>query len=367
MRVLLTVLCALCLWSAAPCTSQAANKIRFSPEKNVTKPIRANEIAVRFSKKKDYTESWILWGWNKEGYSLYAVFVITRMVLGTRFGVMLTIRDPKGKVRNRMVDYKKHHLRWRKDHLDIQIHKKHRVKGTPNSGSLLIDFKNIGCNLRYKSTGLSGFRPQGGAMYFGKKKFIGLTYAPRLKVTGKIRVAGKTIPFRGMGYTDHSWQDIMQPHMARRWYGARAYNKDYTVITTHLLAPKSWTPNQVPGLHIAKGNKWIYHGSYAKLTYKESAVKYDKVTGYYPPRAVQYTAKTADGTKIKVEIRHKKLYNRLDVLSQFNFILRFLIQKLISKPFLFRYRTHMTLSFTKDGKTRRERLKGFAEWAYINP
>ncbi|HAA55865.1 MAG TPA: hypothetical protein DCE42_13970 [Myxococcales bacterium] len=356
----------LCLFSLSSSTAWAKKTIKLVPSTQKDPPIRGKHLGVRIVKKGDYTESWIVWAWNKQGYEVYALFVITKIFLGTRFGVMLTLRTPDGKLHQHIKDYKKKDLRLKKGTFSLRIGGKHRLVGTPKKATLVIQFKKMGVRLRFKRL-LSGFRVQNGPISFGKEQFIGLSYAPRTKVKGTIRVGKKTVPFKGIGFSDHSWQDIMPPKMSRRWYGGRGFNKTYSVLASHLQPAKAWGP-ELPGLKIAKGNKWIYSGSATQLRYKESRKLKDKVTGYYPPRKVEYWGKMKDGRTFHLKILHKTLSNRLDVLAHFNAILRFLVQRFITKPFLLRYRSTFILTFYKEGKVvERTKLKGRCEWVYINP
>ena len=211
-----------------------------------------------------------------------------------------------------------------------------------------------------------GFRFTNGPIRFGRRRFFGTPYAPRLKVKGYLFIDNKRIRFRGLGYTDHGWQNLMPHHVARRWYAARAFDDAYTIIAIHLLTPRKWKPNSVPGLSIARGERWIIRADHRHMRFAARHRYKDKTSGYKVPMLIIYRGKQ-NGWKFKLKIEHLKLFDKMDVLSQFNPVLRFLIQKLISKPYIFRFRARFTLTLQHGSKREKRTLMGYTEWAFLNP
>lgn len=341
-----------------------ARRLRFK-EQNINQKIQDSELAVRPAKTRAYTESWILWSWNKQGYNVYALFVATRIVFGIKLGVQLTIRTPDGKVEHKMVEYSSSNYRYKKGKLDILVPKKHRITYRKNKGFISINFKKWGIRFNFKKL-LSGYRLQNGPICQRKKCFNGLAYGPRLSVKGHIRVNGKMIPYKGMGFADHSWQDVMPHHMANRWFAGRAINSKYTINTSHLLVPNKWSPRNMPALMIAKGNKWIFRGDRKNTKFVARGKRIDKGSGYRIPQRMLYRG-TYKGVRVKVDIKHLEEYDNFDILSQFNRVLRFILQKFISKPFLFRYKARFKVQIRhKDGTSERFTMIGFTEYVFLN-
>lgn len=344
--------------------AQAARKLRFTSLKKKAKKIKGHELSVRPGNNRAYTQSWNMWAWNSQGYVVYGLFVVTKIIGGARLGVQLTIRTPKGKVIHKMVEYSKGQYNYKKNRLLVWVPNKHVFRFSGKRGRFIANFGKWGVKFKMKKT-LPGFRFTNGPIRFGSKRFIGLTFAPRLSVKGTIRINNKKIKFKGVGYSDHGWQNIMPHHVSRRWYAGRMISKDYTIIASQLLPATKWRPRSVPGLSIAKGNKWIFHGDHRHVKLSARRRIKDKDSGYMVPQYVVYRGKR-NGTKVKLVIKHKKLFDKMDVMSQFNPVLRVLLRALIANPWIFRYQAEFTLTIKKGGKTTKIRRLGFSEWALLN-
>ncbi len=348
--------------------AMGARKIKFVPlsKEKKHRPITVEEIAVRPDDSSSYTQSWIIWGWNKEGYVFYGLMVITKIVMGTRLGVQLTLRNPQGKVVHQMLEYPKGKFFTKEGKVELWVPNKHRFFYDGKKGLFYTDFGKWGCKLRFTKEPLPGYRFTGGPVRFGSKKFIGIIFAPKIKIRGYLFFENKKVKFEGMGYADHSWQDIMPHRASRRWFSLRAYDEMYSVNATHLLPSKQWKPSSIPGLFIAKNDKWIFKADHRSLRFIARKKKLDKESGYKIPMLIIYKGKK-DGLTVTLKAKQLELYDKMDVLSQFNPVLKFIIQKLFSKPYIFRYRTKVELTIKTKRGTKKRTLYGFTEWAYLNP
>ncbi len=357
-----TLLSLFVLFTQSP--ADAARKLKFAPDNAKSKKIQEKELSVRPGNNRAYTQSWNVWAWNKQGYVVYGLMVVTKIIGGARLGVQLTIRTPKGKVIHKMVEYSEGKYNYKKNKLLVWVPNLHVFRFRGKKGRFIAKFGKWGVNLRLKKT-LPGFRFTNGPIRFGSKKFIGLTFAPRLAVQGFIKIENKKIPFKGVGYSDHGWQNIMPHHVSRRWYAGRMISKDYTILAAQLLPATKWRPRSVPGLAIAKGNKWIFRGDHRHLKLSARRRIKDKQSGYMVPQYVVFRGKK-DGTSVKLVIKHKKLFDKMDVMSQFNPVLRVLLRALIANPWIFRYQAEFTLTINKGGKTTKIQRMGYSEWAMLN-
>jgi hypothetical protein len=344
--------------------ASAARNLRIK-KTDTSQPIKDSDLAMRPVSTRGYNESWIVWAWNKQGYNIYALFVATRMVFGIKLGVQLTIRTPDGKIEHKMVEYSEGKYKYKKKVLDILVPKKHRIRFQKNRGFVTINFKKWGIRLNFKRL-IGGYRLQGGPICQRSRCFDGITFAPHISVKGNLRVGGKNLPFTGTGYADHSWQDMMPHHLANRWFGARAVNQTYTLNTSHLKVAKKWNPRNLPALFIAKKGKWIFRGDHKNLRCVMRMRKKDKRSGYNIPQRVIYRG-TYKGIKAKVDIKNLEEYDNFDILSQFNRVLRFILQKFITKPFLFRYKAQIKVTLTyPDGKKEKTKMVGYSEMVFLN-
>lgn len=347
-------------------TVEAARKVRFAKKSYGKTPITNKDLALKKVTSSRYTESFSLWAWNKKGWSVFGVFLVARVhpFVGTRVGVQLSVYDPKGNVYHKLQEFKVRHLTAKKNRLFLKV-KKHFLKSNLQKGKMRIKWDKFGFNLQFASL-LKGIRLYGGPVRLGRRRFIGVSFGPRLVVSGSLTVKGQPVKFDGIGYAERSWQNV--PHkMARRWFNLRAFNKDYTVIATEMLPLRQWRPRSIPSLSIAYKNKWIVKATPKHIQYSVRQKKKDRSAGYRVPQYVRYRAKLPSGTSVDVVIRAKRRLHRLDVLSHVPGWLRSLVQRLITKPFMYRYINRVSLKVVGKSGTDQTVLKGFSEWVFLNP
>jgi hypothetical protein len=354
------------VWSNPLALAVASRPIWFPPQRandsGFGQPIPPKELALRMIRSRSYTGTWNMWAWNKEGYAVYCLFIITRIILGAKVGVQFSLRSPDGKVQRKMVEFGLKRLKGSRSKMDLKVDK-HRLWGTAARWKLHVDFGPLGCDLTFVRR-LKGFPYQGGMMKFKGKKFAGYTFAPSANVSGVLRLKGKKIAFRGKGMGERTWHDILLPDMSKRWYNARAIGQDYTVVASQLLTPKRWTPNSLPGLAIAYKGKWLFNTTH--LTFRAYGKKKDRLSGYEVPQRTVYKTTSSRHPKVQVEIVQHKLYDRMDVFAPLNPVLRFLLQRLVAKPFIFRYRGETRLTLTTKKKTKKVTIPTLIEWAILN-
>lgn len=343
--------------------ASASRKIRFVSAKK--KPIAESELAWKKPTKTE-AQTWILWGWNDKGYMVTAFLISTRFLFVSRLGVQLTLHLPSGKVKHLVKEYTMDKVKGKSKRLFLQVNKQHTWDGNQKKGTVSINYGKWGCKLTYKRT-LQGYRHMNGTMKMGSSIFKGITFGPRLEVSGTLKVNGKTVKFQGLGYADYSHQTITPKNLARRWYAARAAGPEYTVLAHHLLTVKKWRPYSLPGISIARNGKWEFVSVPRHIQYfRAYHVKVDKKAKYKVPMRVLYKARSDNGTKYKVDIKHKKQYVRLDLLGHVNPFLKFFIKRLLSNPFVFRYKAEMELEIKPKGKkTIRKQLTAYTEWLFV--
>lgn len=355
---------ALLFLGLTPTSAEAARKIRFTKATAKMKPFAMKKLGIKPAKTSSYTQSWNVWAWNSQGYVVYGLVVITKIFGGMRLGVQLTVRTPDGKIEHKMAEYKGNSYGWDKNRLRVWVPNKHVFQFNKKSGLFIARFGKWGCRLRMKRV-LPGYRFANGTVKFGSRKFVGITFAPRLAVKGRLRINGKKYKFKGVGYADYGWQNIMPQNISKRWYSARSLTKDYTIIGAQLLPSAKWRPRSIPVLSIAHKGKYIFQADHRHLKFSARRRKLDKNSGYMVPQYTVFRGKK-NGIKIKLEVKHIKIYDNFDVLSQFSPVLRFIVRKLISNPFIFRYRAKFILTITKGSKRTRVTRYGYTEFAMLN-
>jgi hypothetical protein len=341
----------------------AARRVKFGVKAPDKQALQEREIAWRPASGTQ-AQTWIFWGWNDKGYMVTTLVIVTRFLFVSRVGVQLTIHEPNGKTTYRVKEYTLDKFSARKDRLSMLINKAHRFEGGLTKGSFQVSFGKWGCSLSYKRV-LPGFRLLGGPMKFRRKIYEGITFAPRTVLKGSILINGKSVPFRGFGYADYSLQTIIPKRLARRWFVMRAMNRDMTLLFGHLRTHKRWRPSDLPTFSIARKRKWVFQGTPRTVSFRARGYRRDPVSGYRIPKRVIVTAKADNGVRYKLDIRQKKQIVNINLMGHINPVLRFLLNRLLSRPFVYRYRADVTLTTTQKGKKQTERLTGYTEWMFV--
>ncbi len=342
-----------------------AASVKF-PKGKIQSTIQEKELAPNL-KGKTWTEGWSLWTWNRKGWAVYAVFMASKVHpwVGVRTGVQLSIRSPKGKIFHKLVEFDKRAFKGHKSKMRVRI-KGHYFLGTQQRGKLRIRFGKTKCTLRYKRV-LPGLRQFGGMVRIGSQKFLNLPFAPRVQVSGTIHFKGRKVVFQqANGYADRSWQSA--PHqVARRWLNVRAFGKKYTILATHLIPTKGFSPQSIATLSIARGQDWIFHGSHRKVQFKVLKSYRDKKNGYRVPTAVSFKGRLSKTRRFHLKVEKVKRYQRLDVLAHLHGFLRFFVKKLITNPFVYRDQVKATLSIYEKGKLlEKKSLFALTESVFLN-
>jgi hypothetical protein len=344
--------------------SHAKKRWRIARVHTGTTP-RLTELISRPSRSKPYAESWSLWGESNKGWLVYASFFVTKMhpFVGTRIGVQMTLVTPGGQILHRLKEFKKKHFRTSKQTIDMRV-KQNRFVSNGKQGKVRFVFKDAKCNLTFKRA-MPGFRFQGGTVRLGSRKLISLPFAPKASLSGSINWKGKTIRFQGTGYLDRSWQH--EPHqIAKRWYNLRAIASDYTILLSQLTPTKTWQSNRMTSLSIGYKGKWLGHLNTKQVFTRFTRYKKDKRSGYRVPKQLIVKGTLPNGTKVILTAKHIRSIHTLDVLAHVPGILRFFIQKLITKPFLFRDRVRIHMQLKTKETTHQRTFTALSETVFLN-
>lgn len=344
--------------------AEASRKIRFTHHNVKMKPIDIKKLNVKPAKTSSYTQSWNIWSWNDKGYVVYGLVALTKIFGVMRLGVQLTVRTPDGKVKHKTAEYTGSKYNWDKGRLRVWVPNKHVFQFRGNRGLFIAQFGKWACRLRMTRV-LPGFRFANGRVKFGNRTFNGVTFAPRLAVKGRLVINGQKHRFNGVGYADYGWQNIMPQHISKRWFSARSITKDYTIIGAQLLPSPKWRPRSIPILSIAYKGKYIFQADHRHLTFAARRRKFDKRSGYRVPQYTVFRGKK-NGMRVKLVIKHTKMYDNFDALSRMSPMLRFVIRNLVSNPFIFRYKAKFVLTLRKGSKRTRIVRYGFTEFAILN-
>ena len=339
-----------------------ARKIKFTKSPLGQLKIDDRELAWR-KPTQTQAQTWVFWAWNGRGTFISVFMISSKFLWVSRFGVQLTIYR-KGKGTKYFVrDYTLDRVEASEKVLFIEIDKKHVWSGDQRGGRIKIDFGKWGVKLNYLRT-VPGFRTFEGAMVLGNKIFDGIQFAPRLQVKGTLLLDGHSEKFEGIGYADYSFQTIIPKRLARRWYAARGVDREYTVIVSQLLAVRRWSPRSVSSLAIAKGQNWLFISRPEQVKLIPSRRKRE-LGGYRVPQQVLVKARHLD-TQYFLKIKQIEETAKLDLLGHINPLLRFIVGQLLSRPYVFRYKSRFYLKIKRGSELVLSRkMDGYTEWLYV--
>jgi len=152
-----------------------------------------------------------------------------------------------------------------------------------------------------------GWKPAGtGYLYNNHEQVQGwVVPVPRAEVQGTVKVNGKEMKVKGLGYHDHNWSNVNMYDSLRNWYWGRIHHPEYTLIYYYLY-PARRNESNISRLFLARGNKVLMLSD--KIELKASDAKVDDITGIPVPRKLSIIAagKTAS---IKLEVITRSIFD----------------------------------------------------------
>ncbi|MBN2493057.1 MAG: hypothetical protein JXR96_00595 [Deltaproteobacteria bacterium] len=183
------------------------------------KTVQLTDFRPHLSDTESYGEQWRQGVWSKDG----------RFVIGVDFAITNQgVGDHKAAFRAEYIDSIGHKTEcnaeldsddwsWTRSGFGLDF-KKGKLSGDMQGIEIEVRCKKLSMDLRFENRA-PPVRPGSGELAFSDEGAYDMVFtSPRARVTGELRVGGKTIVVNGIGHADHAWSDIA-PHKAnRRWF-----------------------------------------------------------------------------------------------------------------------------------------------------
>ena len=175
---------------------------------------------------------------------------------------------------------------------------------------------------------------------------------PRGHAKGVFNTGEATFPVDGLGYRDHNWLNIPPMDLLAYWDWGRIYDGEYTIVFADIVTTKKMEQAQIKPLSIFDSKKLVYLTTEGtKWGLNKSELKTDSETGLRIPQKTTLEAHD-DALSLEVNLELKQIFQRIDLLENFNPVLRFLIRTFKAKPSIISFFSTGKGSIDLDGRSR---------------
>jgi hypothetical protein len=178
--------------------------------------------------------------------------------------------------------------------------------------------------------------------------YIGHAYTPRGTVTGSITTKGKAHSLDGTGFFVHAIQRDRPYNVAAKWNFAVLHSPRITLHLMEFQTPVAWNSEWVAQSALVVDNVIQSATPDAHMEPAESVQ--DPESGYAPPTKMAFTWKGAlsSGGKFeaKVNVPDPQLAGKIDLLAQLPWLLRKIIQAVVTKPYNYQWYDHVDVDVT---------------------
>jgi len=210
-------------------------------------------------------------------------------------------------------------------------------RDNPSVYFISVNIPRFRCNFRFENT-IKGWKPGGFKTNYqsGKKssEFYWVIPQPGAIVDGEFFFENKSFKLTGAkGYHDHNYLKVGREYplyldsLVNKWYWGKCHAGRYTIIFTDVSFKKS----RSQGIMVAEDNK-IIHSLYSLTDCTVKEYGYDEILKSKYPASIIIKSND-ENFPLHAEFEFEKILDHKDLLEGVNPLLKFLIKKLIAKPF----------------------------------
>jgi hypothetical protein len=217
---------------------------------------------------------------------------------------------------------------------DVRIDKNF-IKGDLSHYALHIEDSEKSLDLELDSkmrgfTSHSCFRDETKYMYW-------VVPQPRGRAQGKFQTKEETLSIDGLGYRDHNWLNFYPLNVIEYWDWGRVYDKEFTFIFADIVTTKRLGNAHIKPLVIYDSSKFIYlTNESSKWSLDKADIKLDPDTKLALPEKHLVKARDQD-LSLELNLHLEKVFQRIDLLADYNPIVRWLIRTFKAKPTITSY------------------------------
>jgi len=155
---------------------------------------------------------------------------------------------------------------------------------------------------------------------------------PRCRARGAIRARGETFPVEGIGYRDHNWLNFAPIDVLSYWDWGIVYDDEYTIIFADIVTTPRMNGDEVKPIMIYDADKLVYLTTEkTKWSLAKSDISLDPVNRVGVAHRNVLRAND-EGLSLEVELDLQRVFQRIDLLADFNPVIRFLVRTFKAKP-----------------------------------
>ena len=160
---------------------------------------------------------------------------------------------------------------------------------------------------------------------------------PRGHARGTFQTKEKSFSIAGLGYRDHNWLNFYPLNVIEYWDWGRVYDKEFTFIFADIVTTKRLGNVHIKPLVIYDSSKLIYLTTESsKWSLDKADIKLDPHTKLAIPEKHLVKAEDQD-LSLELNLHLEKVFQRIDLLADYNPVVRWLIRTFKAKPTITSY------------------------------
>ena len=169
------------------------------------------------------------------------------------------------------------------------------------------------------------------------KRMYWVVPQPRGHARGIFKTKEKDLSIDGLGYRDHNWWNFYPLNTIEYWDWGRVYDKEFTFIFADIVTTRRLGNAHIKPLVIYDSSRLIYvTNESSKWSLDKADIKLDPDTKLALPR--KHLVRAQDGDlSLELNLRLEKVFQRIDLLADFNPVVRWLIRTFKAKPSITSY------------------------------
>ena len=229
---------------------------------------------------------------------------------------------------------------------DVQIGKNF-IKGDLSHYSLHIEDseKSLDLELDSKMRGFTSYDCFGDEA----KRMYWVVPQPRGRAQGKFQTKQGTFRIDGLGYRDHNWLNFSPMNIIEYWDWGRVYDKEFTIIFADIVTSRRLGNTHRKPLVIYDSSKFIYLTKEPGKWSLEADIKRDPISKLAIPERHMLKAQDQD-LSLELNLHLEKVFQRIDLLADYNPIVRWLIRTFKAKPSVTSYFSTGSGKFSFSGR-----------------
>ena len=313
--------------------------------------------------KRGNIEWWYFDARLDNGYTVVVFFRAKHERTG-KTGVELVIYKPTHEKIQKIYNYKRSDFTASLQQAEVKIGKNYIHVDYSNekfpSYEIYLDEGEHGVHLNYTAT-VPSWMPGKGYTRFGNLGVFGWVIPlPLATVQGKIKINGKEMSVKGMGYHDHNWLDFNPIKIIDYWMWGRMYSDNFTLIYAFIKCNKKWGNYPIKVLMLAKDGEILESTGEYELVQEDFRFN-EKIKSTYPNKLIFQIPENN-----RVELNVQQIIDSDNLLFELNPVVRFIVKNILKlNPCYFRFFSQFKMQLNIENKSHEEEGATFHEMVIL--